>query len=100
MASVLQSISPMGSQKKVLIVDDDTGCRELLVMIAERRGYSALPAVDGVEAVNQASERHPDLIVMDLLMPRMCGDDATALQIAKPPTKNIPIVICTPLSQG
>ena len=100
MASVLQSISPMGSQKKVLIVDDDTGCRELLVMIAERLGYSALQAVDGVEAINQASERHPDLIFMDLLMPRMSGDEATALLKAKPPTKNIPIVICTALSQG
>ena len=90
----------MGSQKKVLIVDDDTGCRELLVMIAEKLGYSALQAVDGVEAVNQASERHPDLIFMDLLMPRMSGDEATALLKAKPPTKNIPIVICTALSQG
>jgi len=90
----------MGSQKKVLIVDDDTGCRELLVMIAEKLGYSALQAVDGVEAVNQASERHPDLIFMDLLMPRMSGDEATALLKAKPPTKNIPIVICAALSQG
>jgi CheY-like chemotaxis protein len=72
----------------------------LLVMLAEKLGYSALQAVDGIEAVDQASERHPDLIFMDLLMPRMSGDEATALLKAKPPTKNIPIVICTALSQG
>ena len=90
----------MGSQKKVLIVDDDTGCRELLVMIAEKLGYSALQAADGIEALDQASQRHPDLIFMDLLMPRMSGDEATALLKAKLPTKNIPIVICTALSQG
>ncbi|HEY1233443.1 MAG TPA: response regulator [Candidatus Binatia bacterium] len=90
----------MGNQKKVLIVDDDTGCRELLVMIAEKLGYSALQAADGIEALDQASQRHPDLIFMDLLMPRMSGDEATALLKAKLPTKNIPIVICTALSEG
>ena len=90
----------MASQKKVLIVDDDIGCRELLVMIAEKLGYSALQAADGIEALDQASQRHPDLIFMDLLMPRMSGDEATALLKAKLPTKNIPIVICTALSQG
>lgn len=100
MASRLQSFMAMGSQKKVLIVDDDTGCRELLVMIAEKLGYSALQAADGIEALDQASQRHPDLIFMDLLMPRMSGDEATALLKAKLPTKNIPIVICTALSQG
>ncbi len=100
MASRLQSFMAMGSQKKVLIVDDDTGCRELLVMIAEKLGYSALHAADGIEALDQASQRHPDLIFMDLLMPRMSGDEATALLKAKLPTKNIPIVICTALSQG
>ena len=100
MASRLQSFMAMCSQKKVLIVDDDTGCRELLVMIAEKLGYSALQAADGIEALDQASQRHPDLIFMDLLMPRMSGDEATALLKAKLPTKNIPIVICTALSQG
>jgi CheY-like chemotaxis protein len=90
----------VGNQKKVLIVDDDTGCRELLVMIAEKLGYSALQAADGIEALDQASQRHPDLIFMDLLMPRMSGDEATALLKAKLPTKNIPIVICTALSEG
>lgn len=100
MALVLHCVSTMGSQKKVLIVDDDTGCRELLVMIAEKLGYSVLEAVDGVEAVDQACQRQPDLIFMDLLMPRMSGDEATALLKAKPPTKDIPIVICTALSQG
>src|ERR1044071_9878742 len=100
MASGLQHFTAMASQKKVLIVDDDTGCRELLVMIAEKLGYSALQAADGIEALDQASQRHPDLIFMDLLMPRMSGDEATALLKAKLPTKNIPIVICTALSQG
>jgi CheY-like chemotaxis protein len=100
MASRLQCFTAVGSQKKVLIVDDDTGCRELLVMIAEKLGYSAFQAADGIEALDQASRRHPDLIFMDLLMPRMSGDEATALLKAKLPTKHIPIVICTALSQG
>jgi CheY-like chemotaxis protein len=90
----------MSSQKKILIVDDDTGCRELLVMLAEKLGYSAIEAVDGIEAVDQACQSHPDLIFMDLLMPRMSGDEATAVLKGKLPTKNIPIVICTALSRG
>jgi CheY-like chemotaxis protein len=100
MALVLQYESDMGNQKKVLIVDDDTGCRELLVMLTARLGYSVFEAADGLEAIDQACLTHPDLIFMDLLMPRMSGDEATALLKATLPTKDIPIVICTALSRG
>jgi CheY-like chemotaxis protein len=90
----------MANEKKVLVVDDDAGCRELLVVMARALGYSVMEAADGFAAVDQASATPPDLILMDLLMPRMDGCEATATLKARLPTKNIPIVVCTALSQG
>jgi CheY-like chemotaxis protein len=90
----------MANEKKVLVVDDDPGCRELLVAMARAMGYSVSEAADGLTAVDQACARPPDLILMDLLMPRMDGCQATATLKTKLPTKNIPIVVCTALSEG
>lgn len=90
----------MANAKKVLIVDDDAGCRDVLAVLATAMGYSVIEAADGFAAVKQARETPPDLILMDLLMPRMNGYEATSRLKAKPPTKNIPIVVCTALSQG
>ncbi len=90
----------MANEKKVLVVDDDPGCRELLVAMTRAMGYSVTEADDGLTAVDQACARPPDLILMDLLMPRMDGCAATATLKTKLPTKNIPIVVCTALSEG
>jgi DNA-binding response OmpR family regulator len=59
--------------KRVLIVDDDQKTVELVKLYLSRDGYRVLTAYDGIEALRQAREGHPDLIVLDLMLPGMDG---------------------------
>jgi len=59
--------------KKVLVVDDDMKTVELVRLYLDRDGYQVLTAYDGVEALRQARENYPDLIVLDLMLPDIDG---------------------------
>jgi DNA-binding response OmpR family regulator len=59
--------------KRVLVVDDDLKTVELVKLYLNRDGYGVLTAYDGVEALRLAREGHPDLIVLDLMLPGMDG---------------------------
>ena len=59
--------------RRVLVVDDDTKTVELVKLYLNRDGYRVLTAYDGVEALRLAQEAHPDLIVLDLMLPGMNG---------------------------
>jgi two-component system alkaline phosphatase synthesis response regulator PhoP len=59
--------------KRVLVVDDDAKTVELVKLYLNRDGYRVLTAYDGVEALRLAREGHPDLIVLDLMLPGMDG---------------------------
>ena len=59
--------------KKVLVADDKATSRELIRIVLGRSGYAAFEACDGVEAVRMARELLPDLIILDLHMPRLDG---------------------------
>ncbi len=60
-------------QKKILIVDDDASIREILATQLGRLHYATVTAADGDEAVSAFKRERPDLILMDLMMPRMDG---------------------------
>jgi len=59
--------------KRVLVVDDDAKTVELVKLYLKRDGYKVLTAYDGVEALRLARESHPDIIVLDLMLPGMDG---------------------------
>ncbi|HZA52766.1 MAG TPA: response regulator [Candidatus Udaeobacter sp.] len=80
-------------KRKILIVEDNDDCRELLAMCIKRLGYEVCEAVTGIEAIEQASAMHPDLIMMDLNLPEMSGAKATALLKANPGTTDIPVIV-------
>jgi two-component system, OmpR family, alkaline phosphatase synthesis response regulator PhoP len=61
------------SNKKVLVVDDDVKIVELVKLYLNRDGYTVLTAYDGKEALRLARESHPDLIVLDIMLPEMDG---------------------------
>jgi DNA-binding response OmpR family regulator len=68
-------------QRQILIVDDDPSIRNLLRLVAERRGLTVDMAADGTEALALLAERRYDLAVVDLMMPRLNGYDlVTALR--------------------
>ncbi|MEN9260540.1 MAG: response regulator [Thermostichus sp. HHBFW_bins_43] len=84
-----------GSQgsKTVLVVDDERHLRQLLKENLETEGYRVIEAQDGVEAIAQARTHHPDLILLDVMMPEMGGFDVAAVLKSNPETVEIPIVI-------
>jgi CheY-like chemotaxis protein len=81
--------------KKVLIVEDNSDWGELLVMVIKKMGHQVLLAASGEEGVEYAAAAQPDLILMDLGLPKMSGDQAITLLQATAATRHIPIVIQT-----
>jgi DNA-binding response OmpR family regulator len=62
---------------KILVVDDETDVRRLIEVKLKKEGFEVVTAADGVEGVEMAKAENPDLIVMDVMMPRLDGYSAT-----------------------
>lgn len=90
----------MADKQKILIVEDNCDCRELLAVVLRRSGYEVTEAATGLAAVDQASAILPDLILMDLGLPGITGDEATARLKANPSTKDIPVIVNTAFHKG
>jgi CheY-like chemotaxis protein len=83
-------------RRKVLLVDDSTTALLMEQMILKNRGdFELISARDGVEAVDKATAEMPDLIVMDIVMPRMGGIEAMKQIRLNEATRDIPIIIVT-----
>ena len=83
----------------VLVVDDDPVIQKLLQVNFQMEGYEVVLAGDGVEAIEKAREVHPDLIVLDVMMPRMNGLEAAEKLKADSATSAIPIIILSAKAQ-
>jgi len=81
------------SQGTILIVDDDPNIRELLKQVIQAKGYSTREAQDGMEALSLLKEIKPDLMVLDIMMPRIDGFDLAAILKNTPDLKDMPIII-------
>lgn len=81
-------------RKKILIADDEPSVRQLLLRMLSNK-YFVLEAGDGEEAVKLARSEQPDLVLMDLMMPKMDGYAACYAIKADPITKSIPVVMLT-----
>lgn len=82
------------SEKLILVVDDDRGVRELLQIIMQREGFRSEPAEDGAEALQKAKALKPDLILLDLMLPKANGLEIVR-ELQMDDTGDIPIVIMT-----
>ena len=83
------------SYRVVMVVDDNECNRELLSVFLSRIGYNVIEACNGLEAVEIATSRCPDLIIMDLAMPVLDGYGAVRLLRELPEICKVPIVACT-----
>jgi two-component system, cell cycle response regulator DivK len=86
--------------KKILVVEDNSDYRELIRMFLQRSGYEIVEATTGFEGVDQAHSCRPDLILMDLGLPMMTGDEAIAQLKADPTTRDIPVLVITAFNKG
>jgi CheY-like chemotaxis protein len=89
----------MVGKKKILVVEDNAASRNLIALVLGRSGYDVSEATTGVDAIDQAHATHPDLIIMDLGLPEMTGDEATVRLKADPSTKDIPVIVNTALDR-
>src|ERR1700720_3017960 len=81
----------------VMIVDDDPNARDLLAATVRREGYRGIEATDGETALALAREWHPDVVTLDVLMPRMDGWAVLTALKSDPELAEIPIIIVTVL---
>jgi CheY-like chemotaxis protein len=80
---------------KILIVDSNDAFRESLKAFIQGLGHQVFEAATGPEAIDKASSIHPHLIMMDVRLPGLNGDEVTARLKANSSTRNIPVVINT-----
>jgi len=92
--------SSMACKNRILIVEDNSDARELMVLYLRRAGYEIAEAATGSAALEQAHVTHPDLIIMDLGLPGMNGDEATKHLKTDPSTKDIPVIVNTAFHAG
>ncbi len=86
--------------KKVLIVDDEADIIEILQYVLETQGYECITAFDGEEGLKLAREANPDLIILDVMMPKINGYKISRLLKFDAKYKDIPIIMITARSQN
>ena len=87
------------SQAKILIVDDEPDLVETLRFALELEGYNVLVAVNGEEGLNTARQEKPDLILLDLMLPKLDGYKVCRLLKFDERYKHIPILMLTAKTQ-
>jgi len=84
---------------KILIAEDERDIRDLVAFTLRFAGYEVVTAANGEEAVALAPKENPDLILMDVRMPRMTGYDACRILKANPEMKDTPVVFLSAKGQ-
>ncbi len=79
----------------VLVVEDSVTQREMITDLLKGSGLTVTIASDGVEALEKIEGHSPDLVVLDIVMPRMNGYEVCRQIKANPKTQNIPVVMCS-----
>jgi len=88
------------SKKYILVVDDDPDLVETVAMMLESKGCEVGRAYDGVEGEEAIKQRRPDLIILDVMMPRKDGYVLCAELKANEETKDIPVVLLTAVGEA
>ena len=83
------------SSKKILVVEDNQDNRELVVKVLKINGYHVIEAIDGQEAIEKTRAENPNLILMDLFIPKIDGYEVTRRLKRDKDLKGIPIIALT-----
>ena len=81
--------------QRVLIAEDDASIRRMLMVSLGRQGYQPVEACDGAEALEAMREGRADLVVLDLMMPKVTGWQVLADRAADPKLRSIPVIVMT-----
>ena len=86
--------------KNILCVEDEPEMVDLIRLILARRGYNVQGASGGVEGIRLVRETHPDLVLLDLMMPDMDGWEVYQQMKADPALRDIPVIVVTAKAQN
>lgn len=86
----------MENKKKILVVEDEATLQKALNDVLAQEGYEVLSALDGAAGLNLAKKENPDLILLDIILPKMDGFDV--LRGLKEENYKIPVIVLTNLS--
>ena len=81
----------------VIFVDDERDMRKLVSFMLQRRGYRVLTAGDGQEGLELVKNEHPDVILLDVMMPKMNGQEVLKYLKSDDTTKDIPVIMLSAL---
>lgn len=84
---------------KILVVDDEKNIRLVVGKSLEKSGFDIVYAIDGLEAVEKANESNPDLVLLDLRLPKMNGFLVLEALKSNAATEEIPVIILSALSE-
>ena len=79
--------------RPILLVEDDPDSRYMLATLLESEGYTVVTAANGMEAFNLARQHQPAVIILDLMMPVMSGEQFRTAQLANRDIRKIPVVV-------
>lgn len=85
----------MSQRRFILIAEDEPDTAKLLQFHLQRRGYRTTVAADGFDALNLTFEGHPDLVILDLMLPKLHGFEVCRMLKASPSTRAIPVFMLT-----
>ncbi len=86
---------PDTPERMVLMIDDEDSSRKLVKLLLGRAGFRVLTAPNGEEGLVLAKAEHPDVILLDIMMPKMDGHETLARLKRDPDTKDIPVLMIT-----
>jgi two-component system cell cycle response regulator len=89
----------MEPRPRVLVVDDSRAVVHIIEALLEKEGYEVATAFDGVEGLQKARDEKPDLIILDIVMPKMDGYEVCRILQDDPDTAAIPVLILTVMGQ-
>ena len=82
-------------RNRVLIAEDDPSIRRMLTVLLRKQGYQTVEACDGSEALEAMRAEQADLVVLDLMMPKVTGWQVLAERAADPKLRSIPVIVVT-----
>ena len=84
---------------RVLVVDDDDVIRQLITVNLELEGFDVIPAVDGQDALDKVKDANPDVVTLDVMMPRVDGWEAAERLRDDPETSHLKLILLSARAQ-
>ena len=86
--------------KKILVCDDDEGILDMVSFVLEDSGYEVIPEKNSMNVYNQIEKEQPDLLLLDLWMPVLSGDQVLRVLKSNPETSSIPVIVVSASTEG